>query len=158
MYTYQDSLGNAVSIQFNATKEADDVLVIARFHDAWLFTSHKTRGIEFPGGKGERGESNEVAARRETMEETGAKLDKLHRIAQYEVKTAERIFSKRVFFANVTGFVNQVDYMETHGPILIAGDLRDIVKAESFSFFMRDEGMQVVIEEVMRQMQINNWR
>lgn len=48
--------------------------------------------------------------------------------------------------------------METHGPILIAGDLRDIVKAESFSFFMRDEGMQVVIQEVMHQMQINNWR
>lgn len=135
MYMYQDSLGNAVSIQFDATKEADDVLVIAKFHDAWLFTTHKSRGIEFPGGKGELGETNEAAARRETMEETGAKLDKLHRIAQYEVKTAERVFSKRVYFANVIGFVNQVDYMETLGPTLIAGDLANIVQQEQFSFF-----------------------
>ncbi|MBC1500797.1 nucleoside triphosphatase YtkD [Listeria weihenstephanensis] len=158
MYTYQDSLGNAVSIQFDATKEADDVLVIAKFHDAWLFTTHKSRGIEFPGGKGELGETNEAAARRETMEETGAKLDKLHRIAQYEVKTAERVFSKRVYFANVIGFVNQVDYMETLGPTLIAGDLANIVQQEQFSFFMRDEGMQVVIKEALRQLKINNWR
>ncbi|EUJ37214.1 hypothetical protein PWEIH_11018 [Listeria weihenstephanensis FSL R9-0317] len=155
---YQDSLGNAVSIQFDATKEADDVLVIAKFHDAWLFTTHKSRGIEFPGGKGELGETNEAAARRETMEETGAKLDKLHRIAQYEVKTAERVFSKRVYFANVIGFVNQVDYMETLGPTLIAGDLANIVQQEQFSFFMRDEGMQVVIKEALRQLKINNWR
>ncbi|AQY51408.1 RNA deprotection pyrophosphohydrolase [Paenilisteria weihenstephanensis] len=158
MYMYQDSLGNAVSIQFDATKEADDVLVIAKFHDAWLFTTHKSRGIEFPGGKGELGETNEAAARRETMEETGAKLDKLHRIAQYEVKTAERVFSKRVYFANVIGFVNQVDYMETLGPTLIAGDLANIVQQEQFSFFMRDEGMQVVIKEALRQLKINNWR
>ncbi|EUJ29544.1 hypothetical protein PCORN_10282 [Listeria cornellensis FSL F6-0969] len=135
MYTYQDSLGNTVSISFDIQQEADDVLVIAQFHDAWLFTTHKSRGIEFPGGKGEPGETNAETARRETMEETGAKLDKLHVIAQYEVKTVERIFSKRVYLAKVASFVNQVDYMETLGPKLIAGDLAGIVQQESFSFF-----------------------
>lgn len=158
MYTYQDLLGNDVSISFDVLEEADDVLVIAKFHDAWLFTTHKARGIEFPGGKGESGESNEETARRETMEETGAKLDSLHIVAQYEVKTAERTFSKRVYLANVTDFVNQVDYMETFGTTLIAGDLANIVQQKQFSFFMQDEGMQVVIQEAMRQLKMNNWR
>ncbi|EUJ21967.1 MutT/nudix hydrolase family protein [Listeria grandensis FSL F6-0971] len=158
MYTYQDSLGNTVSIQFDATEEADDVLVIAKFHDVWLFTTHKTRGIEFPGGKGEPNETNEEAARRETMEETGAKLDKLYIIAQYKVKTTERIFTKRVYLANVTTFVNQIDYMETLGPTLISGNLADIVRQECFSFFMRDKGMQVVIKRALEQLKINNWR
>ncbi|EUJ44011.1 RNA deprotection pyrophosphohydrolase [Paenilisteria rocourtiae] len=158
MYTYQDLLGNDVSISFDVLEEADDVLVIAKFHDAWLFTTHKNRGIEFPGGKGESGESNEETARRETMEETGAELDKLYIVAQYEVSTAERTFSKRVYLANVTDFVNQVDYMETLGPILIAGDLANIVQQKQFSFFMQDEGMQVVIQEAMRQLKTNNWR
>ncbi|MBA3927449.1 RNA deprotection pyrophosphohydrolase [Listeria rustica] len=158
MYTYRDSLGNMVSIYFDIQQEADDVLVIAQFHDAWLFTTHKTRGIEFPGGKGEPGETNAETAIRETMEETGAKLDKLHIIAQYEVKTVERTFSKRVYLANVVGFVNQLDYMETLGPKLIAGDLASLVQQNQFSFFMRDEGMQVVIQEALRQLKSNNWR
>ncbi|MBC6309760.1 nucleoside triphosphatase YtkD [Listeria sp. FSL L7-1582] len=158
MYTYQDSLGNTVSIYFDIEQEADDVLVIAQFHDTWLFTTHKTRGIEFPGGKGEPGETNAETAIRETMEETGAKLDKLHIIAQYEVKTAERTFSKRVYLANVVGFVNQLDYMETLGPKLIVGDLASLVQQNQFSFFMRDEGMQVVIQEALRQLKSNNWR
>ncbi|STY43054.1 Putative 8-oxo-dGTP diphosphatase YtkD [Listeria grayi] len=52
MYRYQDEFRNQVTISLKAqTKEADDCLVIPVYQGKFLFTMHKTRGIEFPGGK-----------------------------------------------------------------------------------------------------------
>ena len=48
------------------------VLAIPVYQGKLLFTRHKNRGIEFPGGKREHGESSIDAIQRELYEETGA--------------------------------------------------------------------------------------
>ncbi|EUJ33572.1 MutT/nudix hydrolase family protein [Listeria floridensis FSL S10-1187] len=99
MFSYVDDYGGQVTIYFTKQKgDADDVLVIPLYLGKWLFTKHRVRGIEFPGGKGEKGESNEEAAARELMEETGARTDQFHFVADYSVKSDGRSFTKRVFF------------------------------------------------------------
>ena len=57
--------------------EARHVLVVLKYKDKWLLTQHSNRGIEFPGGKAEEGETIEEAAIRETIEETGVTITNL---------------------------------------------------------------------------------
>ena len=54
--------------------DARHVLVVLKHKGKWLLTQHSIRGIEFPGGKAEDGETIEEAAIRETIEETGVTI------------------------------------------------------------------------------------
>ncbi|WP_088825253.1 MULTISPECIES: RNA deprotection pyrophosphohydrolase [Listeria] len=149
MFSYLDAVGSKVAISFEQREEqSDDCLVIPFYEGKWLFTHHKKRGIEFPGGKGEHGETPIEAAARELMEETGAYTDDFQFVADYFVESAERTFSKRVFFAQIKGFHVQADYMETDGPVLMKGNIREIVQQPEFSFFMRDAGMQEILRNL----------
>ncbi len=132
----------------------DDCLVIAKFDEKWLFTQHKIRGIEFAGGKGEGNETNIDTAKRELMEETGAYADEFIFIADYVIKTTERCFTKRVFFCEIIKLISQKNYFETRGPVLLKGKLRTLVKDASFSFFMQDEGMQAILAELYRKVNV----
>lgn len=149
VFSYQDAYGNDVKIHFVQSKEEqNDVLVIPHYEGKWLFTEHKIRGLEFPGGKGEAGEDNTTTAKRELMEETGAIPFEFVFVADYEVASSERPFTKRVFFCEVKQIVPQENYLETAGPKLLKGHLRKIVQREAFSFFMRDEGMQEILKRL----------
>ena len=48
------------------------VWVVCRYGDQWLLTHHLRRGLEFPGGKVELGETPEEAAVREFMKKPAA--------------------------------------------------------------------------------------
>ncbi|PZJ47079.1 nucleoside triphosphatase YtkD, partial [Staphylococcus aureus] len=67
----------------NEVADVDHVISIPTFKNILLITKHNLRGIEFPGGKRERGESSAEAVTRELYEETGAKVKNIHYIAQY---------------------------------------------------------------------------
>ncbi len=76
---FKDYYNNKVQLSFldhPFSKNPKHVWIICRYKDKWLLTDHKERGIEFPGGKVEPGETAGQAAIREVMEETGATVKK----------------------------------------------------------------------------------
>nr|WP_263325349.1 nucleoside triphosphatase YtkD [Neobacillus sp. Marseille-Q6967] len=153
MKQFFDHYGNKVELAFfqNAfAEEAKHVLVICEYQDGWLLTKHKKRGLEFPGGKVEDGETLEEAARREVLEETGAALSSLHPIAEYRVSEQKGSFVKAVFWGNIKNFNETNHYFETEGPVIVNGDLNKLRFNAEYSFIMKDQ----VIEECLKYIEI----
>jgi 8-oxo-dGTP diphosphatase len=137
-----DRLGNKVELTFsiNAFEQgAEHVFVICNYLDDWLLTKHSVRGLEFPGGKVEPGESLKEAAIREVYEETGATLEDLSQIAEYRVAEEKNTFVKAVFWGKIKTVHKKNNYYETKGPVLIKGDLLDLRFGEEYSFIMKDD-------------------
>lgn len=118
------------------------VLVICKFGNQWVLTKHRQRGLEFPGGKAEPGESLQQAAIREVYEETGAVLAELEWFAEYRVNT-DQPFCKTVFIGKAQR-LEEIRLMETDG-IVLTGELEP---DNSYSFLMKDDGMKAIIEKV----------
>ena len=102
MHTFTDDFGFPVTLTFDpgeyALQQAQHVLIFPFWQGKLLFTRHRVRGIELPGGKVEPQESSIAAALRETFEETGAVLDGIERIGQYTVNGE---WSKDIYVARV---------------------------------------------------------
>lgn len=121
MFIYIDTLGNKVTIYFEAQENnPDDVLIIPKTKDGWLFTEHKIRGLEFPGKRRTR---RNKFRRSETRAHgrDGAISAELHFVADYLVESEERTFTKRVYAAHVISIESLDDYLETKGPVIIQG-------------------------------------
>lgn len=146
-----DQFNNQIEMHYkNSTDKAngEHVLIIPFYQDEFVLTRHKKRGIEFPGGKIEAGETSEAAAERELFEETGALIQQLQYIAQYTVyyPTGERWFTKDVFAAKVKSIQRKEDYLETAGPVMCR-NLNDIADKDK-SFLLTDEVILKCAERV----------
>ncbi|TWI56887.1 RNA deprotection pyrophosphohydrolase [Halalkalibacter nanhaiisediminis] len=153
MKQFLDQKGCHVRITFDDqmfSKEVGHVWVVCRFGDKWLLTQHRTRGIEFPGGKVEKGESALEAAEREVHEETGAQVDSISYIGQYEVSCGEDVMYKNVYFASIAEILKKEDYLETNGPVLLDELPADIQSDKKFSFMMKDQVLPLVLEELIK--------
>ncbi|KHE66754.1 RNA deprotection pyrophosphohydrolase [Halobacillus sp. BBL2006] len=142
MKTFYDFYHNPVKLSFEDhpfSKSPKHVWVICRYKNQWLLTKHKDRGLEFPGGKVEDGETAEQAAVREVKEETGADVADLHYIGQYYVEGKGGNVIKNVYFATVSELAEQDHYFETHGPVLFQHLPKALAKNDRFSFMMKDE-------------------
>lgn len=152
MEKFTDHHSAEVSLAFREdafAKPAKHVLVICMFNHSWLLTTHKERGLEFPGGKVEAGESLEEAARREVMEETGAVAGLLQSIGEYQVTDANRSFVKRIFYTEIDTIIEKDDYLETGGPVLVSGNLLEQRMGENYSFIMKDDVVKKSLEYIM---------
>jgi|SRR5690625_1340559 len=140
-YTFKDYYQNEVKLSFKDqpfSKEPKHVWVICKYDDQWLLTKHRGRGMEFPGGKVEAGETAEVAAVREVMEETGGIVQDLQYIAQYFVSGKSGTIIKNVYFATIKALEKQTTYFETLGPVLLDEIPENIKEQKQYSFMMKD--------------------
>lgn len=148
MFTFIDENGCQVELSFKEnqfTIAPKHVLVMVQYDGKWLCAIHKKRGVEFPGGKVEHGETLLEAAVREVYEETSVHISDLKWFADYLVHD-ERLFCKSVF----TGKVERIDPFvvehETIGMGWLTTD--ELSNHPSLSFYMRDEGMKMMLQEV----------
>ena len=148
MFTYTDLNGNGCELSFKKNAfsiEPKHVLVLAKYEGKWLLTDHPKRGYEFPGGKVEKGETIEDAAKREVFEETGASIGHLEWFATYMVQE-QMPFTKAVFTATVEMIDRNHPNLETKGLILMTED--ELLTNEQLSFYMKDMGMRKILEKV----------
>ncbi|WAA11187.1 RNA deprotection pyrophosphohydrolase [Fervidibacillus albus] len=149
MFIFQDFYGNTVHFTFSKKQfrlDARHVFVICKYREFFVLTKHKKRGLEFPGGKVEEGESLEEAAVREVFEETGGIVQSLLHIAQYKVDFRNHSIVKNVYFAELSHMETKEDYMETDGPILLKSEFRPENLGDDYSFIMKDSVLQFCLD------------
>lgn len=152
---FRDYYNNEVKLSFKDhpfSKQPKHVFVICRYKDKWLLTKHKDRGLEFPGGKVEKGESAEEAAIREVKEETGAILDDIHYVGQYYVNGKNDYVIKNVYYGIVNYLEKQEHYFETEGPVLLEELPRNIRRNQLYSFIMKDGVLKHCMSFIMQKL------
>jgi 8-oxo-dGTP diphosphatase len=155
MISFRDYYRNLVNLDFSCNPFSDNarnVFVITSYKDKWLLTKHKSRGLEFPGGKVEEGETSFQAGIREIAEETGGYIEELVYIGQYEVHSKEQTIVKDIYFGEVIRIDDQEHFYETDGPILIEELPENLEFNTDYSFVMRD---LVVKESLKRLKELN---
>jgi 8-oxo-dGTP diphosphatase len=144
MLFFNDVNGGRVELTFGENQfgmSARHVLVILKHNGKWLLTRHLIRGVEFPGGKAEDGETIEEAVIRETIEETGVTITDLVNFAEYVVRS-NITFCKAVFTGKVTKIEENPALYETNGALWMTSDELD--QCEELSFLMKDTGMEAL--------------
>lgn len=148
---FKDRDNNDVLLKFkeeNDFADATHVLTIPIYTNKLLFTQHKKRGIEFPGGKVEVNETSQEAAIRELHEETGATVKEMHYIAQYHVARSDLYsFNKDVYVVLVDFIEEKEDYLETTGPVLFA-TIEEIPDTDK-SFLLKDDAILSCVDRMM---------
>lgn len=144
MLIFDDVNGGRVELTFEENQfgmPARHVLVILKHNGKWLLTRHSVRGVEFPGGKAEHGETIEEAVIRETIEETGVMITDLVNFAEYVVRS-NSTFCKAVFTGKVAEIDENPALHETEGAMWMTGEELD--QCEELSFLMKDTGMEAL--------------
>ncbi|NNU85247.1 nucleoside triphosphatase YtkD [Geobacillus sp. BMUD] len=148
MHEFRDCYGHRVRLAFRVhpfSSSPGHVWVICRYGGRWLLTNHPRRGLEFPGGKVEKGETAAEAAVREVMEETGGIIRQLEYIGQYEV---EPDIVKDIYFADIAALIERESYAETNGPVLLEALPDDIRGDDRFSYIMKDDVLSLSLAEL----------
>ncbi|MBO9130920.1 RNA deprotection pyrophosphohydrolase [Bacillus sp. 165] len=151
MYTFKDYYHNQVELSFTDHPYAEvpkHVWVICRYKNEWLLTHHIRRGLEFPGGKVEAGETPEEAAVREVKEETGGIVSHLTYIGQYKVSGKDKIIIKNIYLGLISDIQEYTHYEETKGPVLLKELPEDIKTDRRFSFIMRDNVLVHTLQRI----------
>lgn len=148
VFTFIDKNNLRVDLRFDEGPfevEPRHVLVIIQHDGKYLCAVHERRGVEFPGGKMEIGETLKEAAVREVMEETQVVVEDVKWFAYYIVHDTEP-FCKAVFVAKVAEVLPFTGDFETVERLWLSEE--ELVQHSNLSFYMKDDGMQKMLEEV----------
>lgn len=143
-------------VEFSSKPEFGEswhVLVLCRFQGQWVLTRNRKRGLEFPGGKREQGETIEEAAIREVYEETGGIVNELRFLGQYKVHDLNKPFVKSIYYTELSSMKRKHDYFETDGPVLRETLPKDIKSVSEFSFIMKDEILMLSLKQLNKIME-----
>ncbi|WP_404404464.1 RNA deprotection pyrophosphohydrolase [Jeotgalibacillus malaysiensis] len=154
MYQFTDKNGYTVTYSYDDhpfSSSPAHVFILTRYNGQWVLTQHLKRGIEFPGGKVEKGESTVEAAGREVMEELGGKVGELIYIGQYKVDVEPEII-KSVYYTELSSLTPKPHYHETDGPVMVTGDILKERFKDEFSFIMKDETVRLSIEYIQHEL------
>ncbi|MCQ9278125.1 RNA deprotection pyrophosphohydrolase [Staphylococcus borealis] len=148
---FLDKDNRRVTMSYKTNNDCPDgnhVLAIPLYKNQLLFTQHKMRGIEFPGGKVEKGEQSIQAIKRELFEETGGIPETIDYIAQYQVHTLDNaIFKKDVYIVRIKSIKEKSDYLETSGPLLFK-HISD-VPSDMQSYLIQDDAILKCVERMI---------
>jgi 8-oxo-dGTP diphosphatase len=153
MYRFIDYYHNEVQLSFENhpfSNKPKHVFVVCRFQDKWLLTKHSDRGYEFPGGKVEDNETAIEAAIREVKEETGGIVKSIEYIGQYKVMGKEKTIVKNIYYALINDLIEQDNYFETLGPVLLQEIPQTVKRDKQFSFIMKDDVLKRSLHEIKK--------
>lgn len=141
MEKYENVLGYTIYLTFDEKEIEPEkhVLILPFYQGKLVFTKHKQRGIELPGGKIEEGETPLAAAVREVYEEIGASLSEIKRIGQYIIECPPERIVKTIYVATIEKIVDIPFSTDTDGPIWFEEIPTDVQNDPNFSIFMKDE-------------------
>ncbi len=148
VFTFKDLNEKNVDMYFQKGHyeiEPKHVLVVVKNGEKFLCSVHRERGVEFPGGKVEEGETLKTAAIREVLEETNVKIKNVREVCHYIVRE-EKPFCKVVFVAEVEQQLEGDFAYETKGRIWVTEE--QLKQHENLSFYMKDAGMKRILQEV----------
>jgi 8-oxo-dGTP diphosphatase len=133
--------------------KAGHVVVLPIYQGQFLFTVHKERGIEWPGGKVENGETELHGALRELEEETGGQAGTIGLLGQYIVYGKEQPpFVKNIYIADVYSIrPEQVSGCDTFGHILVPYSVQPLVE-KGYSPLVSDPVFSLVRDIVVSKM------
>lgn len=125
------------------------MLIILLYQNQFVLTKHRIRGLEFPGGKVEVGETAEQAAIREVHEETGCTIKHIKEIGQYHIPSLANDFVKSIFLAEVDKIDLQHTFLETDGVYFFDTLTSEILQQATFSYIMQDG----VVHDILQHLQ-----
>jgi 8-oxo-dGTP diphosphatase len=132
-YQFQGAYDHTIGLTLypRRVKQAGHVVILALYQNQFLFTKHKERGIEWPGGKVELNETPLQAAIRELSEETGGQASSIWLVGQYEViqdNSNHAHFIKNIYVAHIDLVASYHTGEDTYGPVLVPYNVNPTVE------------------------------